>query len=419
MTACSTKRLSPNSWLFLLIACSSAFAVRDYDAEFRLELNSRLAYHVFAPQDLASHRHTLDLEQRFKADEFSGVVGVQALAETAYAANPRYDSDVAKAQSQELVARDIYLQYKDRRWLVRAGNQQVIWGEAFGFYFADIVNPKDRRDFGLGDLSRQRLPVPMLQVKHIFDKSSIQAIYIPKPFFNKEPYRGSDFGNIYPELPISDDRSMPLAWHHGEAGVRMTREVMGVDFSTFFLYYHDRAPNYRLTGNGLEGFHERLHSFGATATAEMAPFVFRMEGLHTIGRLFDTVVDNQFLSLPSRETTGVLGVDLTSIPNWRVGVQASDVYLSQEIPGVDQHRPLLTVLMSGPVYRDQTVEVILSYVPTDGSSLAQFRYLTPLSSRIELLFGADVLMGGSQSQFGKFKSGSRGYVLLKGYLMGT
>ncbi len=432
MTACSIKNLWRISWLFGFLT-STAHAAADYEAFYRLELNSRLAYHLFAPQDLASHRHTLDLEQRVKSGPWAAVLAAQVLAETAYASNPRYDQ-VARSSSQELSARDIYLQYKDPNWLIRAGNQQVIWGEAFGFYFADIVNPKDRRDFGLGELSRQRIPVPMLQLKHLFGKSSAQLIYIPKPYFNKEPYTGSDFGNVYRDLfpegkvNVSDERSLPLVDQNGEAGFRATTMIRGVDLSAFYFYYHDRMPNYRLSVTNpsplelnLDGYHSRIHTGGITATTEIAPFVFRMEGLHTVDRQFDSVRDGTYSAARSGETTAVLGVDYTKIANWRLGMQLSDTYLTENIPGslTPKNRPLLTWLLSGPIYREQTLEVILSYVANDGSSLAQIRYLTPLSSQIELLFGADILMGGSQSQFGRFKSASRGYVLLKGYLLGS
>lgn len=430
MTACSTKNL----WLISLFATSLLHARTDYEAEFRMELNSRLAYHVFEPRDLASHRHTLDVEQRGKWGRWSAVAAAQLLAETAFASNPRYSMEVAQSQSQELTARDVYVQYKDPSWHIRIGNQQVIWGEAFGFYFADIINPKDRRDFGLGELGRQRIPVPMLNAKFILDKSSFQLVYIPKPYFNKEPFQGSDFGNTYRQLFSSvqittrDERSLPLAWENGEVGLRTTRDLGGIDISGFYFTYHDRAPNYHLNVVSpdpltleLTGFHPRLDTFGGTATAELNPFVFRLEGIHTVGRGFDFNDNGTYATATSNETTAVVGVDYTGVPAWRFGIQASDSYLSKYIPHalVDRHRPLLTTLVSGPVFRDQNLELILSYVPTDGSSLAQLRYLTPLSSRIELMFGADVLMGGERSSFGRFKSASRGYVLLKGYLMGT
>ena len=47
---------------------------------------------------------------------------------------------------------------------VRVGNQSVVWGEAFGAYYADIVNPKDLRQSALGDVATWRLPIPMVNV---------------------------------------------------------------------------------------------------------------------------------------------------------------------------------------------------------------------------------------------------------------
>jgi hypothetical protein len=140
-----------------------------------------------------------------------------------------------------------------------------------------------------------------------------------------------------------------------------------------------------------------LNTVGLTAATELAPFVFRTEALHTA---------------PKHETVGVLGIDYTQIANWRLGAQFSDTYLFD-------HHFLVTVLAAGPVFGQTNLDLMLSYVPTDGSSLAQIKYLVPLASRIELVIGADILLGGGNTQFGRFRDASRGYVLLKGYLMGT
>jgi len=203
-----------------------------------------------------------------------------------------------------------------------------------------------------------------------------------------------------------------------------------MDMALFYFNYFDRSPNYRFTmvdplpatmEARLDAYHNRIQTLGYTLSTEQEPFLYRFEALGTFDKQVDAALPGSYTSLRTNEIIGVLGVDYTKITNWRLGVQVSENHLVEEIAGsvTPRDRPLLTFHASGPIYREQNLEVIFSYAPRDGSSLGQLRYLVPVSSRIEFLFGADLLLGRSTSQFGRFNSASRGYVLLKGYLMGT
>lgn len=432
MTVSSTRNRLAISAAGLGI-CAASLGAPSIWPDFRLELNSRLAYHTFAPKDLASHRHTLEIEQKLKWKDWQFVAGAQGYAETAFAANPRYSDELAKSESQEVVLRDVYIQYKSPSWMIRAGNQQVVWGEAFGFYFADVINPKDTRDFGLGDLSKQRISVPMLNVKWIQPGGSLQAIFIPKPYFNKNPALGTDFGNVYPSLfpgaalSVKDDRSLPIAPQNAEVGIRAATQVRKVDFSLFYFHYHDRSPVYSVNPVNLspleielQGSHPRIHTAGVSAVADLSDFVVRVEAVHTLDRYFPRSEAGVYENFRSNESVGVLGVEYTRIQNWRVGAQVSDAYLHTVLPGslYSRNRPLVTLLANGPLYRDHSIDVLFSLVPNDGSTLTQVRYLFPVASTIELYLGADFLLGGNRSQFGQFHDASRGYVLLKAYFSG-
>ncbi len=430
----SIKSLWLISLPLLWLSDASYSAIPQLQLDTRMELNSRIAYHLESPRDLASHRHLLELDQKLKYGNWQAIAGVRAFAEVAYASNSRYDSTVAKGESSEVAPNDIYLQYKSPSVIARVGNQQVVWGEAFGFYFADVVNPKDTRDFGLGDMNKQRIAIPMVNVKYMFSNAALQLLYIPKPYFDRVPGVGTDFGNqyqsVFPQgkVSLTDTRTLPLALSNGEFGLRGSTTVEGIDLGIFYFNYHSRSPNYHLSiinSSPLEGnlnaFHPSLQTIGVTATAEQEPFLLRFEALATFDKQVDAAIGGSYVNKRTNEYVAVLGADYTKITNWRLGAQLSDNYLSEAIAGglIPRHRPLLTLHASGPIFREQNIEAIFSYVLNDGSSLGQLRYLVPLSSRIELLFGADVLLGGQRSQFGQFETASRGYVLLKGYLMGT
>ena len=191
---------------FLILLFGRCAQALDYT--WNLHYDLRYGYHLLAPEDLATDRHMLETEQKFTTGSWTLVGSLRAFVEAAYATNSsRYQGPVVQNDSQEIRLRDLYLQYKHGHFLIRLGNQQVVWGESFGFYYADIVNPKDLRELGIGDLAANRLQVPMLNANFIYGDYSLQAIYIPKPFFDIIPSQGSDFAApFFSRCPSSHHR---------------------------------------------------------------------------------------------------------------------------------------------------------------------------------------------------------------------
>ena len=81
-----------------------------------------------------------------------------------------------------------------------------------------------------------------------------------------------------------------------------------------------------------------------------------------------------------------------------------------------KNRELLSANVKAPIYREQSLDAIVSWAIHDGSTLSRLQYTIPTSQQFELMFGTDLLLGGARSQFGAFQAGSRVYVQLKGYL---
>jgi hypothetical protein len=281
---------------------------------------------------------------------------------------------------------------------------------------------------GLGDLEAQRIPIPMLNTKLIFDKSSFQLVFIPKPWFNKIAALGSDFAlpfpRYFPGIPIviNDDRTPPFAWDNVEYGARTTVLVSGLDLSAFVLSYRDRMPVYSPSFSGslltLNASHYRLLTFGATATDDLGDYLLRLEAIYTKDRHYDTLVAGQYANQVSDEVTGVLGIDFTRLEPLRLGVQVSEYRILNNFPGLltAHSQELVSVLASGTPWSDHTAQGTFTYIPTDGSTLLELTYTVPINSKIELIAASDIFLGGLGSQFGQFHKASRMYGMLKVYL---
>ncbi len=429
MTASSTKNLCRSLSLAAALASASAQARWGFSTSYKITAESRLAYHAKAPRDLASHRHILDAEQTLTFDpDWMAVVGLRAYAEGAFAVNDnRYGPQVRHDESAELRLRDFYLQAKTRRLLVKLGNQQVVWGEAFGFYYADLINPKDLRDFGLRDLTAQRLMMPMLNTVFFLKGASIQFLFAPKPFFNLVPGVDGDFSpwkNLFPTTPVRliDNPQGKFSIGDGEVGVRMTTLLQGYDLGFFFFTYFDRQPVYTSApgpaGLDLIASHSRVGSLGLTFTKDYSSWLVRWESLFTKGKAFQKFDSTGLSFYTGDEVTVASEAEYTGWLPWRVAIQ----FAYQGIPHwnaastTPKNRELLSANVKAPIYREQSLDAIVSWAIHDGSTLSRLQYTIPTSQQFELMFGTDLLLGGARSQFGAFQAGSRVYVQLKGYL---
>jgi hypothetical protein len=407
-----------------LTASHTAHARLEWDAKYR----ARAAYHLLDPIDLAMHRHTVEGRAEYGLPQgWSIAAGARAYVDTAFESNGRYRTrPVNDLESQEFAVRDLYLQYKRRRFQLRFGNQQLVWGEAFGFFFADIINPKDTREFGLGgDLTAQRITVPMATAIFFLAKGTLQFVYIPKPVFNLTPALGSDFSSrldeLFPTVPTFIDaaRSAPWSFSNGEFGLRASTVFGGWDLALFFLTYFDRAPVYTLdltpTRATFVQTHPKLTTVGVTGTKDFDSVLLRFETLYTRNRPINTFnltplnLEQSLRTERTDEWVGVLGLDYTRWKSWRAGVQVSHHLLTETFSGafLPANRTQISFSLFGPLYKEQSIDVIWSYFFGDASQLLQLSYHVPVTDSMDMSVGTYVFAGGDNSQFGRFKNASR------------
>ncbi len=421
---------------FLALLASVVFAkdTKEFDTEYRLKWEGRYGLHLHAPHDVATVRQYLSAEQKAWWRELSANFGVRTYAEGAFAANPsRFGKAVRENESIDVAVRDAFVQFKNPHWQLRLGHQQVVWGEAFGFYFADAVNPKDMREFGLNDLSDQRITVPMVNAVIFLGEAAWQLIYIPKPFFNQVGSLGGDFAfpfeRFFPgaDIRVSARRTLPWGTEYGEVGTRLSLPVAGFDLAVFAFHYFDRNPNYEFSilspaplSVEFRETHERIQSLGLTFSKEWNAIVFRGEGIFHVGKRFDKATPGTFSFFKANEIVGVLGADYSTEP-FRLGAQISVNKVLADFETLvfpPIRKELLSLHGSFKTIAEQNVELMTSYAPFDGSSLLELKYLIPISRQTELLFGADALFGGEASQFGQFRRATRAFVKLRSIFTG-
>ncbi len=397
----------------------------------------RLGVHTTYPNTMSTHFQSIYLEQRFKSDNWSGVFSGRAWNESAYANSSNdYPLNLIQKDSQDLSLRDFYIQHKTSDLFFRVGNQQVVWGEAFGFFYSDIVNPKDLRDGGFRDFEAVRRPLPMLNLKYTKDWASLQGIYNVKSFYNINPLPGSDFAPFNSQINISQlnivrTDSEDIKIGNDEYGGRLSLTFLGLDTSFFAFSYNDRSPYYVVDAStqlpkylALQEVHSRVVSSGLTASFDWSGFILRFEGLKTLNRIYPLIATGfggapNLSNFSTTETVYVVGVDAPTFNKFNLGIQYSNNHLDATAPGLlrTQDQSLLSIRLSR-FFGRQTSQIVYGNQMSDQGTILQVEHFIPIGNSLELKFGVDAFDGPNTSQFGQIRRASRAYSSLKFYFKG-
>ena len=163
--------------------------------------------------------------------------------------------------------RDFYVAGRAGNWLIRIGNQSIVWGSTDFSKPADIINPLDLRSGFAGARDDMRVPVPALDFTRVWDTVTWEFVVLP--FFS--PHQVSVFGgDIAPIRPSGitlglvpgaedlvlidpslEDLAQPLLLQtelpeetprNASVGSRLTLIRGGWDVSAGYLYGWDRTP---------------------------------------------------------------------------------------------------------------------------------------------------------------------------------
>jgi hypothetical protein len=195
--------------------------------------------------------------------------------------------------SNELDLRELSLGLIREQWSLTAGFQQIGWGETFGFFISDVVNPRDLRDPLFNDLSWIRIPVFALNARYYLGAFSIQGVLTPRARNNRYP-------DTLNGIPIMDNQP-----HTEEYGARVGYLApFGTDFSAFYYRHWDR--NFSLTP-------EKINSFGLGFSHTLGDFVLRGDAVY------------------GDDLQVILGSDVQAFEYWNFGIQAQNEWLGTRI----------------------------------------------------------------------------------------
>ncbi|MDD5729694.1 MAG: hypothetical protein PHN57_01000 [Candidatus Omnitrophica bacterium] len=261
-------------------------------------LKNETAYRIHTPTELTKVRNQFMLTETGALSENTKFkITSRFYYDAVYDLTDNFPSNVRSDQAREAELRDTYIDYSKGPFDMRLGKQQIVWGEAVGLFFADVVNARDLREFVLPDFDMIRIPQWGADLEYGKGNFHIEGIWIPGIEFDKRGVTGSEFAFPLPvpenTLFTAKDPQRPKSnFQNSETGMRMSYLTHGWDVSAFYLYTWEKSPvMFRSIDSGVFNFHpgyRRLNIVGSTFAKEIndvvlkGEFVFNRKGNFSI-----------------------------------------------------------------------------------------------------------------------------------------
>lgn len=227
------------------------------------------------------------------------------------------------SNAAEVYLGENYLNIDLNNAILKIGYQEIVWGEAFGLHFADIVTPSDLRETFYFDYNNSRLPNFLVNAKFLIENGSLQLIYGPEVKFNKslplEYYLKNEIGNI--NFKIAKEGNLSF-FKENDFGVKLSKTFNSFDISYFYFDYVDRSPYLALTGisNAGEILLQEEYSKVQTHGLSMAKtirdrFVLRGDFVYNKDKIFNSFNNYNLNHYKSNSVEWLLSLDLPQVYN--------------------------------------------------------------------------------------------------------
>lgn len=339
-------------------------------------------------------------------------------------------TDISKNQStddkntREIYLGDNYLKYKSSSWVLQTGYQDVGWGEAFGFNYADIVNPKDLRETFYTDYADSRLPMFLVNFKYFFENGSLQLIYSPEPRFSRALPVDIFTRGVLPQTNIKTNiEKTPDFFKTHEYGGKLSTSFWGIDASVFYFSYLDRDASYvlksaTLSNVELDETHTKVKSAGVSVASTIYDnFVFRTDIVKTFDKKINSVNGFSLLSTPVDMTNLVLSLDTPTYNSFSGVLVLATSRLSEDLPQAfrQQDQTYSIAKISYDLGSEKTIDLSYTHEFDNNGHAVQSLFTWPVNETVEVRVGAENYWGNQNSQLSKIKNISNVFIGIKNY----
>lgn len=235
--------------------------------------------------------------------------------------------------------------YSRKKSKISIGFQEVAWGESFGFFVSDLVNPRDYRDPLWNDMSWVRLPQFMLQTHYFMGPASLQLIFVPQPrSMMVDTAFLSSLSTVFVRQPKEFD--MSGIGPDSEYGARLKYLFEnGLDLGAFVFRHWNRMPVYALSqclgvGSCALSVDKKITSLGLSGSYSENAWVLRFDAVRNYE---EPQQDSHFAQPRLQDRTDLIaGVDWSPVGasgegQWTLGGQYQSMSLTDPVSGMTSH----------------------------------------------------------------------------------
>lgn len=324
--------------------------------------------------------------------------------------------------------RELYVQGSIGPVWLRAGKQQIVWGQADGLKVLDVVDPQNFDEFILPDFEDSRIPLWTIETEIPISKAQLQLFWIPDPSAHDIPPADGVFtftaprfvGPPPPPGVFADVESPDLpgdGFAASDAGARLSGFWKGWDLSANALWHYDdvpipfRAIDFANASVRVEPGYRRTPVVGGTASNAFGSLTVRAEVAAQLDRYLPVDrLDDADGVVRTSELGWVLGLDWYGFPETLISAQLFQSALTDHPRGMLRDRIDSTVtLLARRQFRHETVTVETIWIQSlnDGDGLVRPRIEYELRDDVQVWLGFDVFYGKSTGVFGEFDAADR------------
>lgn len=337
-------------------------------------------------------------------------------------------STLPKKDSFETYLGENYLKYKSDNWVIQLGYQEVVWGEAFGFNYADVISPKDLRETLYSDASDARLPLMLFNGKTFFSSGdlsgSLQFLYSPEPRFSKtlpiEVYAGNLFNS---GLILNVEKAQtPIMFKHTEMGGKFSASYSGLDLSLFGFSYLDRDAHYvlnsaTLAAVNLKEVHSHIKMGGLSLAKTISDFVLRTDIVITKDKIINYIENSQLKNFTTDALNAVASIDSPTYDTYSGVLVFAKSSLKDILPNAfrEKNEEYMIAKINKDFGSDKSWEFSYTHEFEHTGHSIQTYLNWPINSTTDLKLGGQFYFGDETSNLNKFKNISSVFCSLKNY----
>jgi hypothetical protein len=398
------------------------------------QLRNETAFRIASPSDFSKFKSFAYAEMSGKpSPQFGYDLSTRLYYDAVYDLSHTFGPNVKDSQQWDAELRNAFVDISLGPLELRFGKQQVVWGQAVNLFFADVVNPKDLREFVLPDLDDIRIPMWTADVEFFIGDTHMEFVGIPVLDHNRLGVPGSDFSFKIPPLPsgtilnVADIKMPANNARNGVYGFRVSQLAKGWDLGAFYLYGYNYTPAYfrhidmdpvtQIATVNVTPEITRRRTVGATFSKDIRGLVLKGEFVYDGGRSFmvtdpaepDGVIKRNYFEY-------LLGLDYTFFGKLDFNYQFFQQYVFNPVDTLFQaNRGTFSSIWFKTGFFDNRLEPEFFFV----SSLTRADFM--LRPKLNYTFnghwrgalGVDLFGGNLDGTFGQFDNSDRLYLEMR------